>query len=422
MTDVQYDWAGNYGDPASIAHAHFQQMVGAQLAANDGAATFGCQTGEFETLTEPRAVFDALDWTVVDEWKFGHGSAVLARTDERHFALLTLDRGSRSLYAKVAAADIASAGAFLDLVAENTTPVEAAEGDLSVRFWSHHPMQGAVSYTREIATPAWADAQTNYPSEIRPLLDALANMDGPPDSGRLMLLHGPPGSGKTSMLRMLGQEWADWADVEYVIDPDMFFDSANYMTSVMLGEWGDDRWRLIIVEDADELIAADSHARSGQGAARLLNLADGMLGQGLRVLVCVTTNEPVESLHAAVVRPGRCFANIYVGHLSEVDANDWRAEHDLDAGEGDATLAELWGEVHAKDAPALLASSVVENELVEGLPLLPQQWDPTRSAGQISPRLPYTALAGDVWASPNITLTHGGGNLNESTVRGLTPR
>ena len=45
-------------------------------------------------------------------------------------------------------------------------------------------------------------------------------------------------------------------------------------------------------------------AVAGQGLSRLLNVSDGLLGEGLRAVVLVTTNEPLRRLHPAVVRPG----------------------------------------------------------------------------------------------------------------------
>jgi hypothetical protein len=47
-----------------------------------------------------------------------------------------------------------------------------------------------------------------------------------------------------------------------------------------------------------------------QALSRLLNLTDGLLGQGRKVLVAITTNEDLTRLHPAVVRPGRCLARI----------------------------------------------------------------------------------------------------------------
>ena len=80
---------------------------------------------------------------------------------------------------------------------------------------------------------------------------------------------------------------------------------------------------MLILEDCDELVASSAKERSGQGLARLLNLTDGLLGQGRSVLVAITTNEPVTRLHPAIVRPGRCIAQIEVGRLSASEARQW---------------------------------------------------------------------------------------------------
>ena len=56
---------------------------------------------------------------------------------------------------------------------------------------------------------------------------------------------------------------------------------------------GEPRWRLLVLEDAGELLAADARAVAGQALSRLLNVTDGLLGEGLRAVVLVTTNEPL---------------------------------------------------------------------------------------------------------------------------------
>jgi hypothetical protein len=83
------------------------------------------------------------------------------------------------------------------------------------------------------------------------------------------------------------------------------------------------RWRLLLLEDCDELIRGEAKATSGQALSRLLNLTDGLLGQGRDVLVAITTNENLASLHPAVIRPGRCLAQIEVGPLPRAEALAW---------------------------------------------------------------------------------------------------
>jgi hypothetical protein len=73
--------------------------------------------------------------------------------------------------------------------------------------------------------------------------------------------------------------------------------------------------------------------------ARLLNLTDGLLGQGLSVIVAITTNEPLQRLHPAVTRPGRCLAEIEVGPLSAAEVRRRPPTHPQVSGA--MTLAEL---------------------------------------------------------------------------------
>src|ERR687895_2764782 len=97
------------------------------------------------------------------------------------------------------------------------------------------------------------------------------------------------------------------------------------------GGGGDDRlWRLLVMEDTGELLAADARERTGQGLSRFLNVVDGLIGQGLRVLVLVTTNEEIRKLHPAVARPGRCAANVEFEPLSVAEASAWLERHGVD--------------------------------------------------------------------------------------------
>jgi hypothetical protein len=75
-------------------------------------------------------------------------------------------------------------------------------------------------------------------------------------------------------------------------------------------------------------------------------LADGLLGQGLRTLVLVTTNELLRTLHKAVSRPGRCASEIEFDLLSAAEVKAWLKKHDMHDRETDGapcTLADLYG-------------------------------------------------------------------------------
>ena len=110
-----------------------------------------------------------------------------------------------------------------------------------------------------------------------------------------------------------------------------------------------------VVPIAFGIIVERAKHTAGQALSRLLNLTDGLLGQGRNVLVGVTTNEDLERLHPAVVRPGRCLARIEVGPLTLTESVDWLGTSEGVSREG-ATLAELYA-LRRGQSPTALPSA-----------------------------------------------------------------
>lgn len=278
-----------------------------------------------------------------------------------------------------ATSDELARSVLLDAINGAAEDLPPAEEATSIGFW-HLTPHGGTRIVRSIATTPWSEIRRNYSAPVAGALDRLMDFRAEGLGGRLLLLHGPPGTGKTTALRAMAHAWRDWCRVEYVLDPERLLQDSSYLMGTLLEEDDDDAyggnterphvlagcggdeiddngnaartgagwqrrkfWRLLVLEDCDELIRADAKQSSGQALGRLLNLTDGLVGQGLEALVCITTNEELGRLHPAVIRPGRCLAHVHIGRLSQSEATTWLgADSDAHVGSDGLTLAELY--------------------------------------------------------------------------------
>ena len=73
----------------------------------------------------------------------------------------------------------------------------------------------------------------------------------------------------------------------------------------------------------DTLITEDTKRASGGAFGKLLNLADGILGQIKPMYFLITTNEPFSKLAPAIIRDGRCLAQVSFPNFSQEDIALW---------------------------------------------------------------------------------------------------
>jgi hypothetical protein len=302
-----------------------------------------------------RAAFPAGRPTIPDLMTLGEvelaelsavGPAVVLRPEPQILVHLSFARGNGSI--AVAGGDRSDVDRLTaSLVAELSEPNRRDPDLVPVVFWAHN-IGGPMTPRHHVSTRPWPDVARNYAPATRSGLDALMRATEPGPGG-LILWHGEPGTGKSHALRTLIREWRGWCDAHVITDPEVLLGGqTSYLMSALLR--GDhDHARLLVLEDAGELLAADARAVAGQALSRLLNVSDGLLGAGLRVVVLVTTNEPLRRMHPAVVRPGRCWAQVEFSRLPATEADAWVSERSDHAGPGnDATLAELFALVDGR--------------------------------------------------------------------------
>ena len=255
-----------------------------------------------------------------------------------------------------------------------------ADGKVGVNFTFMGP-HGANVVRRRIVVPKWDEISGNYPN--RRELEKLINMKNPEDRGKLIFWHGDPGTGKSYAIRSLIHEWRDKAEFVVILDPEVYFSEPGYMMSSVVRDTEDDptpsfrtridrannedkedrgRLRVFVIEDGLKILEKDSRAELAEPMARLLNLTEGIVGQGFRILILVTTNEDLMSIDPAMLRHGRCLQKLEFVSFTKEHASMWLSGHMAKFDEntiGEMTLAEMYSLVHG----------TIDKEPVDGEPV-----------------------------------------------------
>jgi len=260
-----------------------------------------------------------------------------------------------------------------DIVKNNSR--EVTDEKVEVCFWYQGGRGSCSRRVRNLDCPTWDQIGVNYPKNQQ-ALEGLMDIEDPFSKGQIILWHGPPGTGKTYALRALFQAW-DRIHVDVVVDPEKFFNDAEYLNQVIFSvepdsDYEPDEWDLktiarrkdgvqprnrgilLVMEDAADYILATERARRSAPIARLLNLTDGLIGQGLKLIVLITTNEPLGQIDPAVSRPGRCLQVLEFPKFSVEEARLWLREQDRDDLANsleveDGTLADLYAIKNGRD-------------------------------------------------------------------------
>ena len=160
------------------------------------------------------------------------------------------------------------------------------------------------------------DLELNYGSSFLKVHEAIVNRLNKSNDKGIILLHGDPGTGKTSYIKHL---------TTLVTDKDILFIPPSM--AEMLSEPSiipflmDHKNSILIIEDAERVIADREGNGSPAGVSNILNLTDGILGDCLNIQVIATFNMKREKIDQALLRKGRLIAEHKFENLSIIDTN-----------------------------------------------------------------------------------------------------
>jgi len=132
----------------------------------------------------------------------------------------------------------------------------------------------------------------------------------------VLVLQGPPGTGKTRLIRAILAEMSrrkgEPARVMYTGDAKALESDALFVKFIT---GCDDAF---VMEDADHVMKP--RADGNDHLHRFLTIADGVVRSQGRKIIFSTNLPNVGDLDEALVRPGRCFARLFVRKLTTVEA------------------------------------------------------------------------------------------------------
>lgn len=250
---------------------------------------------------------------------------------------------------------------FAPLVLENKE-----EDGVWVNF-SHLSGDRIVRTPQFLKCPSWEEVRANYAAGVQGEIERLIGLEKPWSRGRLVIWHGAPGTGKTFAIRALMMKWKDRFDFLVVTDPERLAADPGYFLKVAgrpqqgpRRPWEDEgseagerppeaaRKRVVfILEDTADLILQESRSAHFDKIGKLLNMTDGLFGQGREDLFLLTFNEEVDRIDPAFLRPGRCVANVEFPKFRPSEAAAWLQSRGC-AGSppaGEMTLAEMYARV-----------------------------------------------------------------------------
>jgi SpoVK/Ycf46/Vps4 family AAA+-type ATPase len=173
----------------------------------------------------------------------------------------------------------------------------------------------SLNYKRVEIEKTQLSIKENYNDDFAEINDLIVNRLSKKKEKGIVLLHGKPGTGKTSYIRYLISQLCTKKEV-FFLPTNIVHEITNPSFMTFLIENANS---ILVIEDAEKVIL--ERGLSGSSAvSSLLNLADGLLSDFLKIQIICTFNTDVRTVDKALIRKGRLIANYEFKELNEEKA------------------------------------------------------------------------------------------------------
>lgn len=159
----------------------------------------------------------------------------------------------------------------------------------------------------------------------------------------IILLHGDPGTGKTTYIKHLISKFKDR---EFVFVQNDFV--KDLLKPAFVSFLLDNKNSILIIEDAEKVVAARDSFNEDSVVSTILQLTDGLFSDFLNIKIICTFNTDIDRIDKALLRKGRMIAKYHFLPLTPEKTAALAKKLGLEDVSGSRTLAEIF-QFHQRD-------------------------------------------------------------------------
>lgn len=205
----------------------------------------------------------------------------------------------------------------------------------TIKICSGITSSGIQLMESEIKKLTFDEIKENYNDDLPN--ERIINFLNKKDESGLIILNGTAGTGKTSYIRSLIYELKG---VDFVfIDINDFYkicDNKQYLSRL--------KDSILIIEDCEALIKDRDESQFSQNISDLLQITDGLLGDGLNIKIICTFNTNVTNIDKALLRKGRIKLRYEFKELTEDKAKALYAKLNIPYNSKERILCDIFNQ------------------------------------------------------------------------------